>query len=531
MSLTKALAAGASLLALAGAAHAQEALKTTTGAPAPDPRDERISALEQALSDIQSQLADLKAGAAADVQEVRRVQAEAPVLDLKNGRPTFSTADGKFKVAVRGMFQADAASYQQDKSTPDRRGAGSGSILDNTNARDLSSGVNFRRARIGLEGAVLKDWNWALTYETGGSGAEAANLQQAWVEYAGFKPFGLPLRIRGGAYAWITGLEDATSNTESLFLERAAAAELVRGIAGGDGRNGVGAYINGERWNASAAWTGSLVGNPNDAVTTSINATTGLSTQSSTGDFDEQSGYLLRLDGLLLKSLDYNLHVGVNVAGVLNPADTVAPGSTGAASIRLRERPELRVDGVRLVDTGNLSAKNLTAVGYEVGANYKNFLLTGEYFDISVDRTGVLPDAEFSGWYTQGSWVLTGERHAWSPVAGGFGGVKVETPFNLKTGDIGAWEIAARYSTLDLNFREGVRGLATPTGGVRGGEQEITTLGLNFYPNNVVRFLLDYQWVSVDRLNPTTLAASGVPVGAQIGQDYDVVSLRTQVAF
>ncbi len=513
MSLNKALAAGASLLALAGAAHAQEAVKTATGAPAPDPRDERIAALEQALSDIQSQLADLKAGAAADVADVRRVQAEAPVLDLKNGRPTFSTADGKFKVAVRGMFQADAASYLQDARTPDRRGAGSGSSADNVFARDLNSGVNFRRARIGLEGTVLKDWNWALTYEAGGSGNEGSGavLQQAWVEYAGFKPWNLPLRLRGGAYAWTTGLEDATSNTEGLFLERPAAAELVRGLAGGDGRNGFGAYVNGERWNASAVWTGSLVGN--------------------TGEFDEQSGYLLRADGLLLKSLDYNLHVGVNVAGILNPPDTVAPGATGAATVRLRERPELRNDGTRLVDTGNLGAKNLTAVGYELGASYKNFLLAGEYFDISVDRTGALPDADFSGWYAQGSWVLTGERHAWNPVAGGYSGVKVEKPFNLKTGDIGAWEIAARYSTLDLNFREGASGLATPTGGVRGGEQDITTLGLNFYPNNVVRLLLDYQWVSIDRLNPTTLAASGVPVGAQIGQDYDVVSLRTQVAF
>lgn len=511
MTFKTALIAGASLMALTGAANAEEALKTSTGAPRPDPRDERISALEQALSDIQSQLADLKAGAAADVAEVRRVQAEAPVLDLKNGRPTFSTADGKFKVAIRGMFQADAASYLQDDETPDYRGAGGGAIADNLSARDLNSGMNFRRARIGLEGTVLKDWNWAVTYEMGGSGTEGSNLQQAWVEYAGFKPWGLPLRIRGGAYAWTAGLEDATSNTESLFLERASPAEVVRGFAGADGRNGIGAFINGERWNASAAFTGSLVG--------------------SSGEYDEQTGYVARLDGLVLKAQDYNVHAGITVSGILNPADTVAPGDTGAATVRLRDRPELRVDGVRLVDTGNLKTENLTSVGYELGASYKNLLLTGEYFDISVNRTGTAPDADFSGWYTQGSWVLTGERHAWSPVSGGYTGLKVDKPFNLKTGDLGAWEVAARYSNLDLNFREGVEGLATPTDGVRGGDQEITTLGLNFYPNNVVRFLLDYQWVSVDRLNPKNLTDSGSPVGAQIGQDYQAVALRTQLAF
>ena len=69
---------------------------------------------------------------------------------------------------------------------------------------------------------------------------------------------------------------------------------------------------------------------------------------------------------------------------------------------------------------------------------------------------------------------------------------------------------------------------------VRGGEQQITTLGLNWYPNNTVRFLLDYQWVSIDRLDPedTTAIITAVPgSGAQIGQDYQVISLRSQFAF
>jgi phosphate-selective porin OprO/OprP len=530
MALKKVLIAGASFMALASAANAQDAVSTATGAPAGDARDARINALEQALSDIQAQLADLKAGAAADVAEVRRVQAEAPVLDVKNGRPTFSTADGKFKVAVRGLFQVDTASYLQDDRSPDYRGGGGGTAADNVFARDLNSGVNVRRARIGLEGTVLKDWNWALTVEAGGSGTESAQLQQAWIEYAGFKPAGLPLRIRGGVFAATTGLEDATNNTESVFPERAAPAELVRSLAGGDGRNGLGAYINGERWNASAAWTGSLIQNPNNGSTTTVDPVTGLTTVTPSGDFDEQSGYTARINFLPIKSQDYNLHVGVSANGIINPADTIAPGATGSGTVRLRERPELRVDGTRLVDTGNLSAKNVFAIGYEVGANYKNFLLTGEYFDIEVNRPGTLPDAEFSGWYAQGSWVLTGEPRAWNAASGGFGGVKPEKPFKLGE-SWGAWEIAARYSNLDLNFREGDEGLSIPTGGVRGGEQEVTSLGLNFFPNNVVRFALDYQWVSIDRLNPRSASSSGLPVGVPIGQDYDVVSLRSQVAF
>jgi phosphate-selective porin OprO/OprP len=67
-----------------------------------------------------------------------------------------------------------------------------------------------------------------------------------------------------------------------------------------------------------------------------------------------------------------------------------------------------------------------------------------------------------------------------------------------------------------------VAGAATPAGGVRGGEQKITTVGLNWYPNSVLRFLLDYQWAKVDRLSAA---------GADIGEDVNVVSFRSQVAF
>jgi phosphate-selective porin OprO/OprP len=75
---------------------------------------------------------------------------------------------------------------------------------------------------------------------------------------------------------------------------------------------------------------------------------------------------------------------------------------------------------------------------------------------------------------------------------------------------------------LDLNDNAGAPGAATPAGGVRGGKQTISTVGLNWYPNRTVRFLLDYQWADIDRLNGA---------GADIGADFQALSLRSQVAF
>ena len=94
-------------------------------------------------------------------------------------------------------------------------------------------------------------------------------------------------------------------------------------------------------------------------------------------------------------------------------------------------------------------------------------------------------------------------------------------PFTLDKGGIGAWELAGRYSVLDLNDDAGFFGFATPTGGVRGGRQSIWTAGINWYPNNAIRFLLNYEHTDVSRLN-----GSGVDIGAKL----DTVALRAQLS-
>jgi phosphate-selective porin OprO/OprP len=241
-----------------------------------------------------------------------------------------------------------------------------------------------------------------------------------------------------------------------------------------------------------------------------------------TAEFDQQSGYAARIAFNPIHGADYDVHLGANIQSILNPADTTG-GPVSSRAVRLQERPELRVSGLRLVDTGAINSDGLTAYGLEAGASWKNLYAAGEWNKIEVNRQGASPfDPSFEGWYLQGAWTITGERHAWTNANGGFTGVKPAKVFNPAKGTWGAWEIAARYSELDLNDRAGVFGVAAPAGGIRGGEQKITTLGLNWYPNNVLRFLLDYQWARVDRLSAT---------GADIGEDVNVVSFRSQFAF
>src|SRR5204863_9035168 len=180
-----------------------------------------------------------------------------------------------------------------------------------------------------------------------------------------------------------------------------------------------------------------------------------------------------------LKGEDSLVHVGATIKLVVNPAatgpDVDPPGA--APPVRLRERPEMRVDGTRLVDTGNIDADDLSTYGLELGLQKKAFTFSSEYFWIDVNRRrSALADPSFSGWYAQGAWTITGQPRRYNPASAGFDVPRVEKPFNLAARSWGIWELAARYSDLDLNYRAGADGTAPSASTIRGGEQKIVTI-------------------------------------------------------
>ena len=118
--------------------------------------------------------------------------------------------------------------------------------------------------------------------------------------------------------------------------------------------------------------------------------------------------------------------------------------------------------------------------------------------------------------------MLTGESKAYRPDRGAYTTPAPDQPFSFSKGTWGAWEIAGRYSDLDLNYDPGVVGAATPLAGIRGGEQRIWTAGLNWYPNADLRFVLDYQHTDVSRLSATGIGT--------LDAKLDAVSMRAQFA-
>jgi phosphate-selective porin OprO/OprP len=196
-------------------------------------------------------------------------------------------------------------------------------------------------------------------------------------------------------------------------------------------------------------------------------------------------------------------------------------------TLTLADFPELQIDFNPLVSTGPLSARSANVYGGALGLSWRNLLLQGEYYQISLNQSklpGVpSPRLGFNGGYVEGGWVITGEPIAYDVERAAWAGPKVDHPLSLADGGIGAWELAARYSTVDLNSNVVPGVPQSVTGGIYGGQQQIAALALSWYPNDWLRFVLQFQYVDVNRLN-----SAGT---VQIGQRFETIAGRVQAAW
>ena len=122
------------------------------------------------------------------------------------------------------------------------------------------------------------------------------------------------------------------------------------------------------------------------------------------------------------------------------------------------------------------------------------FWASGEWIEADVDlEAPTRQSATANGAYLQAGYFLTGEHRGFKQSAGAFDRTKTKSNF-LENGR-GAWEIAARYSTIDLNDV-----------GLGGGEQDSLTLAVNWYLNNFTRVMLNWVRADVEELGEADFA-------------------------
>lgn len=403
------------------------ALTTTVPALAATPEDlqRRVDDLEATVDALRSEIAD-----------IRKTPEFKPV-------PNFTDSTGDYTFKFRGQIAADAAIFDTRKGTT-----------------DFNDGTQLRRARLGVDGTIQKDWAYRLEVDVGNASRDDAttgeiDVKDAYIQYKGIEKTTITL----GQHKTPNTLQQAYSSTDTLFVESPLFVEAFtnRTTAGGDYKAGISAKYSDINWTATLGVFGENY---------SINGGTSPNTYK-----DEGWGPAARLTWAPVNGVKETLHLGASAYW----RDT---GGRSASAVRFRSGPEVSVDSTRLVDTGNIAANDYSFVGGELAGQYGPLYLESEYGRTDVNRvTG--SNVSFDGGYVGASWVITGENREYKD--GAFARIKPKESFSPSKGGWGAWEIATRYSTLDLNDDN-----------IYGGKEDNYSLGLNWYPNNYLRFLVDY---------------------------------------
>jgi phosphate-selective porin OprO/OprP len=311
--------------------------------------------------------------------------------------------------------------------------------------------VAVRRAWIEPTLTIGRDWVIAFQYDFSDP---LLPINDAFVAWKGLPDTILTL----GNMKVPFSLEWLQSNNDTLFVERSVANALVP-----DRRFGFAVGHHGQAWTAVAGVFGNAASNgiSGDGVAVAARATVAP-----------------------VLDADETLHLGL--AGTYRrrsrgDGDFSFSSPAGAS---LFERP--------LVDTGDLpDAASVSRIGAEFAYRSGPFLIQAEYIRAALqpfDGPGQAASGlGFQGGYVEAALVLNGAGRAYALTPSGgttyatFKGVAVPEGQRVSRGGIGVFEVAARYSAVDLDAR-----------GFRGGQERDVTLGLSWYPEPNLRLLANY---------------------------------------
>jgi phosphate-selective porin OprO and OprP len=385
------------------------------------------------------------------------------------------SADKNFQFRLGGRIHADA-SYSSGDDYLDSKG----------NHVEANDGTEIRRARMEFLGTFFKDWNFKSQVDFADNSVAVKDM---FVQYTGLKPLtNLPLAITFGQQKQAFSRELQESSNDLMFMERSLmdvlnAPTVDRAIG-----------LNVASLNKN--WTGQ-VGIYGDTVTPNKEKNMA----------DEGWGISSRWTYAPINEKTKVIHLGV--AGNYRVPDH--KDDVNDKDLRFSYETS-HMSNLNLIDTGHIEdVNNIKMVGLEANALYGPFTVGGEYTHMWLDRKDGSDNLEFDGWYGEASWTLTGESRKYKK--GKFYHVDPKKPFSLANGGLGAWELAARYAEVDL------------TDYSKGGQMSNITVALNWYVNNNIRFMADYNRALEVENSPLTTVGGGQP------DNLDTFMLRGQLYF
>jgi phosphate-selective porin OprO/OprP len=339
--------------------------------------------------------------------------------------------DGAFRLRITGYAQADGRFYPGDE---DELG---------TNAFLL------RRVRPVVSGTLGKIFDFTIMPDFGGG---VAQLQDAYLDAR----YSDKARLRVGKFKAPFGLERLTSATALLFVERAFPSSLAP-------IRDVGVQLHGELGGGVAAY----------AVGVFDGALDGGSVDNDTNDGKDTAGRLF-LQPFRKGKVKAVQGLGIGIAASTGKQEGALPS--------FRSPGQLTFFSYAAGTTAEGRRTRLTPqASYAIGP----FRLIGEYVRSSQDvRKGAETVRVRNGaWQAAAAFVLTGE----TPSSGG---VAPKNPFERGAG-WGAFELAARYSELDVDDAVFDRGLADPVRSATGARA--FAFGVNWYVTKNVKYVANYE--------------------------------------
>ncbi len=391
----------------------------------------------------------------------------------------WATKDGNFSVSLNGRIQP-ASQYNFINDPDPAFGA-------NT-ANELNSGMNIRRARLGVEGTFFKIWDYKFEYDfSRGNGTVGSGITDAFVRLNHTDALSYKL----GSFKEPFSLEEAASNRYLTFIERHMSVNAFVDNPN-TYKTGIGANYAVQRWQTGIAFQTEPIGSWSSA-STSVNANGNQNRNNGSGDTGWQG--IGRVSGRPWMEDDTKfMHVGISAGHTEVNTQYRADGTMvgegqigGGGGMSFFAFPGTNVDRTNILNTGNLSTGALNdpnrrqvtsydRYGAESWFVYGPFSAQAEYLRTNINGVGY--DGEhLTGYYGFISYFLTGESKSYHVRNGAANRLKPRKPFHWDGSGLGAWEIAAGYDYIDMN-----------SGAIKGGEMDMFRFGLNWYPHSNVKF-------------------------------------------
>lgn len=403
----------------------------------------------------------------------------APSISAGAGGFSLRSADTNFVLKLRGYVQADSRWF----------------IDDHLDGNDT---FLLRRVRPIFEGTVFDKYDFRVMLDFG-SGASSSAANNGFVQDAYLNARFLPeFQLQFGKFKEPVGLERLQSGANLLFVERAYPTQLLP-------NRDVGVQAHGELFGGALSYAAGIFNGVPDG---------------GSGDFetaDDEKDGAARLFAHPFRNTEIAplKGLGLGLAGTYGNQEGalrsfVSPGQQRFFAYRTSTSataPNVEADGDHW---------RLTPQGYyywgPLGV-FGEYAISGQDVRQTSGGSGAGARAELrhTAWQVAVSYVLTGEENSWR-------GITPKRPFNVSNGGWGAWEIAARYSELDVDD-DTFPIFSNPDTSATGAKS--WTIGLNWHLNRNVKFNVNYEHTDFE-------GGSGNPITAQTEH---AILTRAQVSF